>query len=346
MVKDNDPVQPDTVVARAMLPGAVQTIKLAEKLGVEARDVTPLLMIKLGEALEKGQIVAGTKGMFGGRIGKRQIESDYAGTVEAISEISGHVLVREASVPVEINAYIQGKIVDILPEEGAIVETRCGMVQGIFGVGGERTGTIRVAVANYADELKPSDIRDDDKGKILVGGSGVSYEALMKATQVGANGIVVGGVKDSDLTRFLGYEIGVAITGQEAISLTLMVTEGFGFLSMAQRTFELLRSLEGKFASINGATQIRAGVIRPEIIVPLASDAPASTQSLTAFELKVGTAIRIIREPYFGDLGTVTDLPSTLQVVESGTEVRVLKARIEGKGEVTVPRANVEIIAT
>jgi hypothetical protein len=65
-----------------------------------------------------------------------------------------------------------------------------------------------------------------------------------------------------------------------------------------------------------------------------------------AFELTVGTPIRVIREPYFGKLGTVTELPAQLQKVESGTEVRVLKANIEGEGEVMVPRANVEIIAT
>ncbi|HVL38710.1 MAG TPA: hypothetical protein VM328_04900, partial [Fimbriimonadaceae bacterium] len=126
----------------------------------------------------------------------------------------------------------------------------------------------------------------------------------------------------------------------------LVVTEGFGFLAMAQRTFELLRSLEGTTGSINGATQIRAGVIRPEIIVPLDvkdKSAPARDEAL---ELMLGTPIRIIREPYFGQLGTVSELPAQLMVVDSGTEVRVLKAKLESGGEVVVPRANVEIIAT
>ena len=38
---------------------------------------------------------------------------------------------------------------------------------------------------------------------------------------------------------------------------------------MAARTFGLFQALQGRTASINGATQIRAGVIRPEVIVPL-----------------------------------------------------------------------------
>ena len=38
---------------------------------------------------------------------------------------------------------------------------------------------------------------------------------------------------------------------------------------MGDRTFNLLKSHDSKFVSINGATQIRAGVIRPEIVIPL-----------------------------------------------------------------------------
>ncbi len=327
-----------------MLPGPLQTIKLTEKLGVEHKEIKEFFMLKAGDTLEKGQVIAETKG-FLGRF-KNTVQSDYTGTVESISEITGSVLVREASIPVEVRAYIQGTVADILPAEGAIIETRGAMVQGIFGVGGERTGVIRVAVATTNDVLEAKDVLDSDAGKIIVGGAGMTFDAIQKASQVGATAIVAGGVKDGDLTKFLGYDIGVAITGQEAINLTIMVTEGFGFLGMAQRTFELLKSLEGQTASVNGATQIRAGVIRPEIIVPHAANAKQQVSKEDVHELQIGTPIRIIREPYFGKLGSVTALPAQLVVVDSGTEVRVLRAKLDTSEEVTVPRANVEILAT
>lgn len=344
LVAIGDAVTPETIVAQALLPGPLQTIKLAEKLGVEARDALPLFRLKVGDSVKKGDLIAETKG-FLGRF-KQQILSEVEGTIETISEVTGNALVREAPIPVAITAYIQGTISDVLPEEGATVETRCSMVQGIFGVGGERTGTVHVAVSNANEVLDASHIQDSDKGKILVGGAGVTAAALKRAAVVGVTGLIAGGVKDSDLIQFLGYDIGVAITGQENIPLTLIVTEGFGFLAMAERTFELLKSLEGRPASLNGATQIRAGVIRPELIVPLAADAPKATVIHSSFELGIGTAVRVIREPYFGRLGTVTELPAQLAVVDSGTHVRVLKAKLDSGDEVTVPRANVEIIAT
>ncbi len=344
LVKVGDQVGPNDIVARALLPGILQTIKLAEKLGVEAKEAKGFFQLNIGDRVEKGQVVAETKGLFG--LFKSTVASDYSGVVEAVSEVSGHVLIREAPIPVDITAYLQGQIVDVMPEEGAVVETRAAMVQGIFGVGGERNGPVRVVVSGPGDVIDAQHIQDSDAGKILVGGSGITLDAIQRASAVGVIGLVAGGIRDSDLIKFLGYDIGVAITGQEAINLTMMVTEGFGHLNMAERTFKLLQSLEGQSASINGATQIRAGVIRPELIAPLTSAGEARPAESKAMELGIGTPIRVIREPYFGRLGAVTELPSQLMVVESGTEVRVLMAQLENGEIVCVPRANVEIIAT
>lgn len=344
LVKLGDQVTSSSAVARALLPGLLQTMKIADLLGVEAKEARGFLTIKEGDVLEKGQLLCETKGFFG--IGKRKITSDFAGTIESISDITGNMLIREAPIPVDITAYVDGKVADIIPDEGAIIETRGALIQGIFGIGGERQGVIRCVAAGPDQILEPEHIHESDRGKILIGGAGITYGALKKADEHGIVGLIVGGIKDSDLTQFLGYDIGVAITGQEPINTTLVVTEGFGYLNMAARTFKLLQSMEGRTASINGATQIRAGVIRPELISPDETLAGSANAAGGALELKIGTPIRVIREPYFGRLGTVTGLPAQLMVVESGTEVRVLQAKLDNGDEALVPRANVEIIAT
>lgn len=344
LVKVGDAVGPTDVVARAMLPGVLQTIKLAEALGIEPKDTATFFQAKVGDYVTKGQLVAETKGFLGWF--KNHVNSKVEGTVESISDVTGSVLVREAPIPVDLPAYMRGKIAEVIPEEGAIVETRGAMVQGIFGVGGERHGVARVAAPSPDKPMLPEHILDSDGGKILAGGSSITVEAIRRAVAVGALGLVVGGIRDSDLIEFLGYDIGVAITGSEHIDLTLVVTEGFGNLAMAERTYNLLKTVEGKEASMNGATQIRAGVIRPEVIVPLELGAQSTHVAASGGELTTGTPIRIIREPYFGAIGEVTALPATLQRLESGTEVRVLMARLQNGDEVCVPRANVEIIAS
>jgi hypothetical protein len=182
---------------------------------------------------------------------------------------------------------------------------------------------------------------------VLVGGSRVTLAAIEKAREAGAKGIIAGGFDDQDVKKILGYDLGVAITGHEDMGITLVVTEGFGDIGMARRTFEVLKSNEGLLASINGATQIRAGVIRPEIVIPKLDKERPSPEAAEEISLGLqkGSRVRIIREPNFGKLGHVTELPPELQAMECETKVRVLKVKLDSGEEYLLPRANVEMIS-
>ncbi|MCY4606544.1 MAG: hypothetical protein OXE49_20110, partial [Gemmatimonadetes bacterium] len=160
----------------------------------------------------------------------------------------------------------------------------------------------------------------------------------------GAVGLIGGGLRDSDLRDLLGRDLGVAITGTEQIGLTVVATEGFGRVAMARKTFDILHACAGMDASMAGATQIRAGVLRPEIIVPTAADKEEEEGRAGAEGLQVGDLLRVIRMPYFGRIGRVNDLPTELRAVESGARVRVLAVEFEDGEQAVVPRANVELI--
>jgi hypothetical protein len=343
VVAKGDRVTSDSVVARTHLPGNVQLVNVASKLGLPPEDLPSVMQKKDGDPIEKGEALAVTQGFFG--FFKSKVLSPCEGTVESISTVTGQVILREPPTPIEINAYIDGEVVEILPEEGVVVEAIGSFIQGIFGVGGEKTGEIAVAVDGPGQPLDESLITDEHKGKIIIGGSHVTWEGLQKASSVGATGIVVGGFDDPDLKRLLGKDLGVAITGHEDLVTALILTEGFGEMAMAHGTFDLLKSREGRKASINGATQIRAGVIRPEIVIPL-EGSPADVQegegSTTGLE--IGSLIRAIREPHFGSLGRVTELPNELQKMESESMVRVLMVEFEDGEQALLPRANVEMI--
>jgi hypothetical protein len=195
---------------------------------------------------------------------------------------------------------------------------------------------------------------------------------VRRAFEIGAAALVCGGIAYQDVRELLGYDVGVAVTGNEAIATTLLLTEGFGDIAMARGTFELLASLEGKRASVNGATQIRAGVIRPEVIVPEAGEgavigagaagrgargagaveagaveagavAGAEVAEAVAAGLALGAPVRCIRAPYFGRIGKVAAMPVELFELPSETRVRVVEVDLGGE-RVTVPRANVEVI--
>ncbi len=335
-------VEHDTVVARTEISGDPEIVKVAMKLGVEAEDVPRYMKVKIGDAVEEDGQLAYYSALFG--LIKKEVTSPIAGTIESISEITGQVIVRGKPVPVEIDSYIPGKVVNVLPREGVVIETIAAFIQGIFGIGGESYGRIRVAVESSEDDLTADLIKPEDKGAVLIGGSMITMKALRKAVEFGVACIVVGGVRHDDLTSFIGTEIGVAITGHEDVGITLIVMEGFGKMRMSQRTFDLLKSFEGYYASVNGATQIRAGVLRPEIIIPHEITSRGSSEDELSAGMVPGTPVRIIRQPYFGAIGTVVRLPVELQQLESESYVRVLDVELEDGTVVTVPRANVEII--
>ena len=93
-------------------------------------------------------------------------------------------------------------------------------------------------------------------------------------------------------------------------------------------------------------SEIRAGVIRPEIIIPLEEtlNVRSEDEELHLEGLTSGLPVRIIGPPYFGAIGHVTNLPVELQTVETESKVRVLEVELEDGNIVTVPRANVELI--
>ena len=58
-----------------------------------------------------------------------------------------------------------------------------------------------------------------------------------------------------------------------------------------------------------------------------------------------GSLVRVIRAPFFGKIGRVTELPPELNQMESETMVRIAKVDIEGTVSI-IPRSNLEMLET
>jgi hypothetical protein len=342
LVKAGDRVRSDQPVARAELPGKVYPINLANQLSIAPDEIKDYLVKKEGDPVEKDEILAENKPLI--KWFKTEIRSPVAGTIEALSEVTGQVLLREPPRVLNVLAYIDGTIVETIPRQGVVVEATCSLVQGIFGIGGEVWGDLQLAVASPDEPLGPGHLKPEMKGRIVVGGSFLSAETMTKARELGIAGLVVGGIHDKDLRALLGYDLGVAITGTEQVGFTLILTEGFGTIPMAAKTFRLLSAHAGRKASISGSTQIRAGVIRPEIIIPRAATTAEAAPEIQRTGIRLGDSVRIIRDPLFGKIGEVSALPSDLVKISTESEVRVLEVTFAGGGRAVIPRTNIEVI--
>ncbi|MCC6933308.1 MAG: hypothetical protein IT292_08655 [Deltaproteobacteria bacterium] len=343
LVKLGDEVSSEQAVLSAELPGEVEILKLLERSGLDLEAVKKSLLVKVGDSVSRGQTILSAKSFFG--LFCTELTAPIDSQVEFFNQVNGHLGIRGSARPINISAYLSGKVVGIEEGKALNIEASAAWIQGVFGVGGERFGEVLVlSLPNDAlvDKQDLQKITSDLKGKILVGGRGYSIEALREAQHLGVSAILTGSVNSQTLKEFLGYDIGVAITGDENIPFTFIVTEGFGELAISERVMTLAKKLVGKKGCVNGTTQVRAGAMRPELIV--CSAGLEETQSVGSLELKVGATVRIVRTPYFGQLATVVQLPTELEKVQSGAIVRVLQVQLaDGRLEV-VPRANVELV--
>ena len=340
-----DIVKAYEIVAETKLPGNVHMLKIANRLNIAPEDINDVLSVNEGDYVKNGELIAETQGLFG--FFKTSLQSPISGKIESISDVTGQIVIREKPLPVEVDAYVSGIVSEVIRDEGVTVESDAAYVQGIFGIGGEARGDLEIISASRDSELTIEDIKESHAGKIIAGGSFIGIDAYKKALGLKVRGIVVGGFNYYDLEEVLGYTLGVAITGTEDLYTSLVVTEGYGNIKMSERTFNLLKSHDGKFVSINGATQIRAGVIRPEIVIPLKkseiSDVNDSKDQKLGME--IDSLVRVIRAPFFGKIGKVINLPPDLKRMESETMVRVAEIKIDGEN-IVVPRSNLEMLQT
>ena len=127
LVNKNDKVAGEEVVARTNLPGNVQTLNVAGLLGILPDEVEEAMLKKAGDTIEKDEVLAQSKGIFG--LFKSHVKSPIKGVIESVSKITGQLILREPPIPVEVIAYIDGQVIEILVN----ITNSSGLMGGING---------------------------------------------------------------------------------------------------------------------------------------------------------------------------------------------------------------------
>jgi hypothetical protein len=190
---------------------------------------------------------------------------------------------------------------------------------------------------------------------IIIGGAGITLEALRKAQQEQVRGVIVGGIEQAEAQAFaqeLPESVGITrptgwyAYGQRAEvvppPLTLMVTEGFGMHPMAAPLFELLTRYDRQEAFLDGTTTLLPPLQRPRVVIPLprlqGGQAPAPNQAL-----HTGAVVRLVDEKHLGVFGKVTALNDHGQLT-SGVRGPVATVQIGESEQLVLPQTAVEVI--
>ena len=316
----DEQVSSDRVIAEAEVAQGYRLLDLENELGMRVKDAGQVLQSEIGAMVQAGEVIARRRGLF-----KRTCVSPVQGTI--VDARQGKVLIEVVPEHVELRALYPGKVVNLIPDRGVMIESTGGLIQGMWGAGRARRGRLECLVSAADEALEPDQIQAAHMGTILVGGRGIGQETLARALEYQVGGLIVGSIR-SDLLPVL-----------EQSDLSLVATEGFGAFAINAKAFDLLRSQSGQDVCLNPALEAN----RPEIFIPQDVESPPPIAELGA-QVEVGTTVRALRAPYENEIGQVVSLPPRPFRLESG--VRTLGAEVDlaSVGKVFIPFENLEIV--
>ena len=240
----------------------------ATPLLIKPKNIGMYLSVHVGDPIRENQIVAYRLGFSSKR---PVVKSPIKGIVTEIDTKKGTVTIDNKLTPYLMRSFVSGMVSAVEPGISVTVKLKCALLNGAAGLGGETYGE-SVFIENrtkFINDLKTSGAAINEyRGRILVFKESIDLKILETAKELKANGVIAPSVNNRDWSAFCKDDLSISFTGDENFGFSLVLTKGFGGMNMDEDTAELFKSYHLKEISISGRTQIRAGIIRPQIVLP------------------------------------------------------------------------------
>ncbi len=328
LVNMGDRVDAVDIIGRYEKPGRLVVADASDALRLKGQGVSRYLQKQPGDIVAKGDVLASQprlRGLF-----PRILRAPVSGRIVAIAD--SQIVLETESDEVAMRAHIRGRVVSVMPERGAAIETEASLIQGVWGVGEISHGVLRAAV-EAPDQVLTADAVDVScLGAIVIGGAGATQDALVQAEKMQARGLILGGLS-SDL-----------IDQAAALPFPVLVMEGIGKYPMSQGVFDILSEHVGDEVSLDPGDMNPWRGRRPEVIIPLPPAAVAPSEAALDTMLNLGNTIRVARGPHKGLTGTIVRFPEHPVHYEVGLTLESVEIQTQSGEQVFVPVNNVEIV--
>ncbi len=305
LVRAGDRVEPGTELASAMVAeGRPLLLNIAREFDMEPDAVARYLTRPIGSDFEENEPIARA------RRGLRSVtcKAPVRSTLTALDESTGVATLTPQSLPQRLLASVYGEVDSIIEQRGVWLRVGGSRVQGVLGLGRDTFGTLRVAVDRADRELTADMIDSEFRDCIVLGGMTLGTSALRRLIEVGARGVIVGSVSDSEIRRYMASDEREpssmmlwrrqAGDFQSSSPLTVFVTEGFGRRRMAQPVYQFLTGQENQSVSLlvpNDADVLSA---RPTLY--LSRERPGGDDAIQRVTVRDGTLARLVDPEHLG----------------------------------------------
>ena len=178
-------VSPLDVVAEAHYGQDHILIDVAHALGIQPEAAQPLIQVRAGEMISKGQSIAQRMGLF-----PQVLHAPNNGRVILVG--SGRILMEAGEGTFELHAGIPGRVTRQIPERGVEITFNGALVQGVWGNGQMGLGVMIPVITAPEELLSLKQIDVSLRGSILLAGCCNDPAALKAAGDLPARGIILG----------------------------------------------------------------------------------------------------------------------------------------------------------
>jgi len=323
LVKVGQSVIASDVVAETRLQNKHALVDVQRALNLtSAAETREVIDRKLGERIQEGDVIAET-----GRLFRRVVRAPVSGIIVTIT--GGQVLIETDQPPYRLKAGLDGDVIEVLPEQGVLIETNGALLQGVWGNGKISQGVLVNITKTSGDELTPSKMDVSMRGAIAIGGWCGRPESLEIAAQLPLRGLILGSM--------LPGLVPVA----EKMDFPIIVLDGFGQIPMNNIAYDLLNTNVQRNIALNAAPFNSFTGARPEAVISL----PAPAENSPEVDVyKAGQTIRVLSTPYSGQVGILSEVLPGLTRLENGLRAEAGLVRLADNKQITLPLANLDIL--
>jgi hypothetical protein len=287
-------------------------------------EVNKMITCKVGDHLQKEDIIAETKGLF-----RRIVRAPQDCTISTIS--GGQVLIELKNESQPLLAGLPGRVIEILPERGAIIESHGALLQGVWGNGGIGEGLLVIMSDSPDTQLTAANLDVSMRGGMIVAGYCDDAEALKIAETLSLRGLILG-----SMTAKL-------LPAAEKLPFPVILLEGVGRTPINPTAFAIISAHDRRVVAMNATNWDSFAGDRPEVLIPLPARGEPSREADIHRE---GQMVRVHGTPYSGKIGTLLRIYPGAKTIANGIRAQAGDVRLDdnNKQEVCLPLMNLEIL--
>jgi len=227
---------------------------ISAKICVNPDKVKTYLKKQLGDFVYKGEVIASRFDSNGYYFAY----SPATGNIIDFDYKNGTAVIKYERKGFKIISHFSGKVIHTEKNKIINCEVKGQCIPALIGFGGENGGNLLYQKSpDFSKEL----------GRKIIVTSYADLDALRNYKKAGIAGLVVASLDEKTLSQFTETELNIAFSGNESIPFPILITNSFGKADFPADLTDLFEQSKGKWAYLHALTQIRAGVIRPFLII-------------------------------------------------------------------------------